>query len=42
MLSGAVGSVVTLPDPRDVRFGVVYDFGNLPVPRDVRLGVVYG
>ncbi len=34
--------VVVLPDPGDVRFGIVYDASNLPAPGDVRLGVVYG
>lgn len=37
----ASGSI-TLPDPGDVRAGVVYDENNLPDPGDVRLGVVYG
>lgn len=31
-----------LPDPGDVRLGVVYDLGNLPQPKDVEFGVVYG
>lgn len=36
------GGTVILPDPGDVRDGVVYDENNLPDPGDVRDGVVYG
>jgi len=48
---GSVNEVITLgygsttavvPDPGDVRLGVVYDANNLPAASDVRLGVVYG
>jgi len=36
------GGTVVVPDPGDVRAGIVYDQGNLPTPGQVRAGVVYG
>lgn len=36
------GGSVVLPDPGDVRLGIMYDAVNLPLPKDVRLGVSYG
>lgn len=40
---GTAGTTpVIVPDPGDVRLGVVYDADDLPAVSDVRLGVVYG